>query len=91
MRIFSSAPGTYGTGVELAVASSSWQDEKDLAGVYFHWTGYAYGAGIYARKAQEEHRLDLSSSYVDRLIILERKSLKNRDICCIMKALKANR
>jgi cobaltochelatase CobN len=54
MRIFSSAPGTYGTGVELAVASSSWQDEKDLAGVYFHWTGYAYGAGMYARKAPEE-------------------------------------
>lgn len=54
MRIFSSAPGTYGTGVELAVASSSWEEERDLAGVYFHWTGYAYGAGMYARKAPDE-------------------------------------
>ncbi len=54
LRVFSSAPGTYGTGVELAVASSAWQEEKDLAGVYFHWTGYAYGDGVYARKAPAE-------------------------------------
>lgn len=54
LRVFSAAPGTYGTGVELAVASSAWREEKDLAGVYFHWTGYAYGDGIYARKAPDE-------------------------------------
>lgn len=54
LRVFSSAPGTYGTGVELAVASSAWQEEKDLAGVYFQWTGYAYGDGVYARKAPDE-------------------------------------
>ncbi len=54
LRIFSSAPGTYGTGVELAVASSAWREEKDLAQVYFHWTGYAYGEGVFARKAPSE-------------------------------------
>lgn len=54
LRVFSSAPGTYGTGVELAVAASAWQEEKDLAGVYFHWTGYAYGDRVYARKAPAE-------------------------------------
>lgn len=53
-RVFSAAPGTYGTGVELAVASSAWNEEKDLAGVYFQWTSYAYGAGVYARKAVDE-------------------------------------
>lgn len=46
MRVFSSAPGTYGTGVELAVAASAWKEEQDLAEVYFHWTGYAYGEGV---------------------------------------------
>jgi cobaltochelatase CobN len=54
LRVFSAAPGTYGTGVELAVAASAWQEEKDLAGVYFYWTGYAYGEGVYARKAPAE-------------------------------------
>ncbi|MBC7324476.1 MAG: cobaltochelatase subunit CobN, partial [Moorella sp. (in: Bacteria)] len=54
LRVFSSAPGTYGTGVELAVAASAWKEERDLAEVYFHWTGYAYGEGVYARKAPAE-------------------------------------
>lgn len=54
LRVFSSAPGTYGTGVELAVAASAWKGEQDLAEVYFHWTGYAYGEGVYARKAPAE-------------------------------------
>jgi cobaltochelatase CobN len=54
LRVFSAAPGTYGTGVELAVAASAWQEEKDLAGVYFQWTSYAYGDGVYARKATDE-------------------------------------
>jgi cobaltochelatase CobN len=54
LRVFSSDPGTYGTGVELAVAASAWKEEQDLAEVYFHWTGYAYGEGVYARKAPAE-------------------------------------
>jgi len=53
-RVFSSAPGTYGTGVELAVASSAWKEEKDLAAVYFHWTSYAYGNGVYAQNVPDE-------------------------------------
>ncbi len=54
LRIFSAAPGTYGTGVELSVAASAWKEEKDLAGVYFQHVGYAYGDGVYARKATDE-------------------------------------
>ena len=54
LRVFSSAPGTYGSGVELAVASSAWQEEQDLAEVYFNWVGHAYGDGVYARKVPSE-------------------------------------
>ena len=54
LRIFSAAPGTYGTGVELAVGASAWQEEKDLAAVYFQHAGYAYGDGVYARHATDE-------------------------------------
>lgn len=43
-RVFSSAPGTYGTGVGLAIDASAWEDEQDLAETYVNWAGYAYGS-----------------------------------------------
>ncbi|NLJ27806.1 MAG: cobaltochelatase subunit CobN [Deltaproteobacteria bacterium] len=43
-RVFSSAPGTYGLGVGLALDASAWEDDKDLAEVYVNWGGYAYGS-----------------------------------------------
>ena len=54
LRVFSAAPGTYGTGVNLAVAASAWKEAGDLAGVYFQWTSFAYGNGVYARQATDE-------------------------------------
>ena len=44
-RVFSSAPGTFGLGVELALDASAWGDQNDLAETYVNWGGYAYGAG----------------------------------------------
>ncbi|MBN2041956.1 MAG: cobaltochelatase subunit CobN [Spirochaetes bacterium] len=43
-RVFSSAPGTYGTGVGLAIDASAWETEEDLAETYINWSGYAYGS-----------------------------------------------
>ena len=43
LRIFSSAPGTYGVGVGLALDASAWKDIGDLAEVYVNWGGFAYG------------------------------------------------
>lgn len=42
-RVFSSKPGTYSSGVQLAIYASAWKDEKDLADVFLYWNGYAYG------------------------------------------------
>ncbi len=42
-RFFSSPPGSYVSGVNLAVYASSWKDEKDLADIYVAANGYAYG------------------------------------------------
>lgn len=39
LRVFSSAPGTYGLGVGLALDASAWQDTKDLAEVFINWAG----------------------------------------------------
>jgi cobaltochelatase CobN len=43
-RVFSSAPGTYGLGVGLALDASAWEDDRDLAETYVNWGGYAYGS-----------------------------------------------
>lgn len=51
LRIFSSAPGTYGLGVGLALDASAWQTQEDLAEVYVNWGGHAYGADDYEAPA----------------------------------------
>ncbi|MBP8646370.1 MAG: cobaltochelatase subunit CobN [Syntrophobacteraceae bacterium] len=43
-RVFSSAPGTYGLGVGLALDASAWEGDADLAEAYVNWGGYAYGS-----------------------------------------------
>lgn len=53
-RIFGSRPGTYGSGVNLAVYASAWKDEKDLADIYVYWSGYAYGEDKFGEEAQDQ-------------------------------------
>ena len=43
-RVFSSAPGTYSSGVGLAIDASAWENDSDLAEAYINQSGYAYGA-----------------------------------------------
>ena len=49
LRIFSSKPGTYSAGVQLAVYASAWKDE-DLADIFLYWNGYAYGKDVKERR-----------------------------------------
>lgn len=42
-RIFGSAPGTYGAGVNLAIEGRSWQSVDDLKDIFVSWGSYAYG------------------------------------------------
>lgn len=42
-RVFSSKPGSYGTGVGLAIDAAAWESDADLAEAYVNWTGFAYG------------------------------------------------
>ncbi len=53
LRIFSSKPGTYMAGTELAVYASSWKTEKDLANIFIYWNRYAYGKNIFGAEKQE--------------------------------------
>jgi cobaltochelatase CobN len=53
-RVFSSKPGTYMPGVNLAVYASAWKTEADLADVFVYWNGYAYGKKVFGQESQKE-------------------------------------
>lgn len=53
-RVFGSKPGTYGTGVNLAVFASAWKEDKDLGDVFIDWSGYAYGKEVLGEASHAE-------------------------------------
>jgi len=56
-RIFGSAPGAYGAGLQALIDSGSWESRDDLGEAYLCWSGWSYDAhqGIKAdRKGLEE-------------------------------------
>jgi cobaltochelatase CobN len=61
IRVFSAQPGTYSSGVNLAVLASSWKDEKDLADIFVTFNGYGYGRGIPGKSAHPQFASSLSS------------------------------
>ena len=45
-RVYGSAPGAYGAGLQAMIDERLWHARADLAEVYLDWGGYAYGAGV---------------------------------------------
>ena len=60
-RIFGCPPGTYASGVNIAVYSSAWKTEEDLAQIYIAGNGYAYGNGRDGKAAHEQFSATLST------------------------------
>ncbi|WP_148883764.1 cobaltochelatase subunit CobN [Thermococcus aciditolerans] len=58
-RVFSAPPGAYGVGVNLAVESSGWRSDEDLAKVWIQWSGYAYGKDASGVEAYDSLVLNL--------------------------------
>lgn len=52
-RIFGARPGTYVTGVNLAIYASSWKDKKDLADIFTYYNGYVYGKD---KRGEEDYK-----------------------------------
>jgi len=44
-RIFGAAPGTYGTGIETALAEGNWQTRDGLGQLYLQGSQWSYGGG----------------------------------------------
>ena len=60
-RVFGDKPGSYGAGVNHAVNSSHWQDERELVEIYINWGCYAYGKGVFGVRAEEEFKFSLKN------------------------------
>ena len=59
-RFFSAPPGSYNSGVNLAVFASAWKTEKDLSDIYISLNGYAYGNGRNGKAMQGQFASNLS-------------------------------
>jgi cobaltochelatase CobN len=80
LRIFTSPPGTYSSGVNLAVIASAWKDEKDLADIFVAFSGYAYGRGVYGKEAHPQFASSLSTvSATFNNVVTDEKDLLG---CC---------
>jgi len=55
-RIFGARPGTYGCGVNEAIDSKNWKDQKDLASIYVTWGGYAYSRKNFGKAAIDQFK-----------------------------------
>ena len=56
VRLFTTPSGAYGTGVSGTVqASGTWEDEKDVAEVYFDKMSHLYGQGFWGTKVEDEY------------------------------------
>lgn len=53
-RIFGAKPGTYISGVSLAVYASSWKDGNDFLDLYTYFNGYSYGKNSYGKEAYKQ-------------------------------------
>jgi magnesium chelatase subunit H len=51
-RVFSNAPGNYGTNVDLMVASGEWEEGAELGNLFMARKCFAYGAGLEGLRAR---------------------------------------
>lgn len=65
-RLFTQAPGSYGSQVEELVEDSAWESEDDLDNMFVKRTGYAYGGNRYGAE-QTDVLKDLLGT-VDRVV-----------------------
>jgi cobaltochelatase CobN len=61
LRIFSSRPGSYASGVNLAILASAWKTQGDLADIFVAYNGYAYGRDVTGKDAHEQLAANLST------------------------------
>ncbi|MCC2603600.1 cobaltochelatase subunit CobN [Sphingopyxis yananensis] len=60
-RVFGSAPGSYGAGLQALIDEKCWTDRSDLAENYLRWGGFIYGNGASGDAGQDHLKRRLKS------------------------------
>ncbi len=61
IRVYSCAPGCYGTAVSKIIDSKQWTDFRDLAQVFETWSSYGYSSRTHGEKHTEAFRCRMST------------------------------
>ena len=75
-RIFGSAPGSYGAGLQELISNSSWNDNDDLADAYLSWSSWIYDNNFEGKYGRNELENNLRKVQV----VLHNQDNKEHDI-----------
>ena len=53
-RIFGSAPGSYGAGLQELISYSNWNDNNDLSESYIEWSSWIYDENCNCKRGRQE-------------------------------------
>ena len=60
-RIFGSAPGSYGAGLQDLISNSAWESSNDLGEAYLNWSNYKYDDNAEGQFARNEFEMALKN------------------------------
>ena len=75
-RIFGSAPGCYGVGLQDLISNSAWETSDDLAEAYLSWSNYKYDNNSEGQFA----RIELEKALKDIELVMHNQDNKEHDI-----------
>lgn len=76
LRLFSSAPGDYGTGVpDAALDSTNWDDDQVIADTFLQSQSYAFGADVWGEPVAAQGLLESQLEGVDAAVLSRSSNL----------------
>ena len=75
-RIFGSAPGSYGAGLQELISNSSWENNADLAEAYLSWSNYIYDSN----NEGEFGRIEFENQLKNIQLVMHNQDNKEHDI-----------
>lgn len=75
-RIFGSAPGAYGAGLQALIDSGQWEDRSDLGEAYLEWSQWSYDGSLEPQK--DRSGLERSLSRVQ--VVLHNQDNREHDL-----------
>jgi len=82
-RVYGSAPGAYGAGLQALIDSGHWEERADLADAFLAWSSWRYdstGAGSTAEVVPEADRSGLEERLAAVQVVLHNQDNREHDL-----------